>query len=401
MNIIQNELNDILKEPWIPRPTARDGINNIVLQFFILLTLLMVIYWDFHQLNQSVTLSYLAVKGLIVSVYLISIVATYFKKAVNFWPILDMAMMLLYGFYGMIMIHFTYCFSFWEVYLIISIFFNFSRKVYIILMTAGIITNYYAILLAQEPNYVKEGMSFKPDMLAGTYIVFVLSFIIFFVVTKKKQALYEMQERFANIGRQSSFVFHEIKKPINRLINSSPIQDHDLKRINNIILNVELMLNNSEVFAHSFKHFEVENLYKEIKKNFSDFFELYNIHFECVNNSTGPIFANEDLMYQVLSNLTVNAIEAISLAKNYHQKSETIKIVTRDLGKKVEISFKNTGPTIPKDYENKIFHPFTSSKEKQSNSGLGLSFCKNIIEGHRGVIKLINHNDGPEFVIII
>lgn len=401
MNIIQNEISDILKERWIPTPTARDGVNNLILQCFILSVVLIVIYWDFHQFNQPITPLYLAVKGMIVSVYAVSIIATYFKKAINFWPILDMLMMLVYGFYGMTMIHFTYCFSFWEIYLCISIFFNFSRKAYILLMTTGIITNYYAIALAQEPEYIKEGMSFKPDMLAATYIVFAISSIIFFVVTKKKQALYEMQERFANIGRQSSFVFHEIKKPINRLINSSPIQDQDLKRVNNIILNVELMLSNSEVFTHSFKHFEVKALYEELEKNFCDFFELYNIHFEYINNSTTPLFANEDLIYQVLNNLTVNAIESISQSTKYNEKSETIKIISRNIGKKVEISFKNTGAPIPKEYENKIFTPFVSSKEKQSNSGLGLSFCKNIVEGHLGEIKLINHKDGPEFVITI
>lgn len=401
LNFIKDEIKDLLNESWIPKATSQDIKVNIILQSFILCIVLGVIYWDFHQFNLVITPLYAAVKILVVTTLTLSIIMTYFKVHVNLWPILDMLVMLIYGFYGMIMVHFTYCFSFWEVYLTMSIFFKFSRKTYILLMATGITLNYYGILLSAEPEYIKDGMSFKPDMTAATFIVYILSIVIYFVATKKKQALYEMQERFANIGKQSSYVFHEIKKPINRLINSSPIHDQDLKRVNNIILNVELMLSNSEVFTHSFKPFLLENIFIEIKKDFSDFFEIYNIHFEYTDHNTKELMANEGLIYQVFNNLTTNAIEAISQNKPLAEKSEMIKVTTRNVGKKIEISFKNTGPVIPHEIQSKIFNPFVSTKEKDSNSGLGLSFCKNIIEGHLGEIELINHKDGPEFVITI
>ncbi len=401
LNSFKNQINEIVNEAWIPKSTSQDIKANIILQILILAIVLGVIFWDFQQFGLEITPLYIAVKSLVVVTLAVSIFMTYFKIYVNLWPILDMFVMLIYGFYGMVMIHFTYCFSFWEVYLTISIFFNFSRKIYILLMATGITLNYYGILLSAEPEYVKTGMSLKPDITAGTFIVYILSVAIYFVVTKKKQALYDMQERFANIGKQSSYVFHEIKKPINRLINSSPIHDQDLKRVNNIILNVELMLSHSEVFSHSFRPFKLKDIFYEIEKDFRDFFEIYNIQFAFIDHDSKDLMANEDLIYQVFNNLTTNAVEAISQNRLNNKMTDMIKVTAKNSGKKVEISFKNTGPTVPSDIQHKIFNPFISTKEKESNSGLGLSFCKNIIEGHLGEIRLVNHKDGPEFIITL
>lgn len=398
---IKDEINEIVKEAWIPKTTPQDIKVNIILQSLFLSIVLAVIYWDFHQFGLEITPLYIAVKALVVGTLVLSIIMTYVKLYVNLWPILDMVVLYIYAFYGMSMVHFTYCFSFWEIYLTISIFFKFSRKVYVLLMATGITLNYYGILLSAEPIYIKDGMSFKPDMTVATLIIYILSVAIYFVVTKKRQALYEMQERFANIGKQSSYIFHEIKKPINRLINSSPIDDQDLKRVNNIILNVELMLRNSEVFSHSFRAFKLETILNQIERDFKDFFEIYDIQFEHINHRGEELNANEDLIYQVFNNLTTNAVEAISQNRSVSKKSEKITITTRNLGKKIEISFKNTGPSIPADIHHKIFNPFVSTKEKTSNSGLGLSFCKSIIEGHLGEIKLVNHQDGPEFIMTL
>lgn len=399
--IIKDEINEIIKEAWIPKTTPQDIKVNIILQSLFLSIVLAVIYWDSHQFGLKITLMYVAVKSLVVGTLALSIVMTYVKKYVNLWPVLDMLALLIYAFYGMTMIDFTYCFSFWEAYLTMSIFFKFSRKIYILLMGTGITLNYYGILLSAEPNYIKEGMSFKPDMTVATLIIYLISVAIYFVVTNRRQALYEMQERFANIGKQSSYIFHEIKKPINRLMNSAPIDDQDLKRVNNIILNVELMLRNSEVFGHSFRPFKLQNIFNEIEKDFKDFFEAYNIQFEYIDHDTSELIANEDLIYQVFNNLTTNAVEAISQSRSLNKKSERITITTRNSGQKLEISFKNTGSSIPEDMNHKIFNPFVSTKEKTSNSGLGLSFCKSIVEGHLGEIKLVNHQDGPEFIMTL
>jgi signal transduction histidine kinase len=68
---------------------------------------------------------------------------------------------------------------------------------------------------------------------------------------------------------------------------------------------------------------------------------------------------------------------------------------------KILISFKNTGSKISSEISDKIFSAFYTTKKSSTNNGLGLSFCKTIIEAHNGKIILSNHKSGPEFNITI
>lgn len=51
------------------------------------------------------------------------------------------------------------------------------------------------------------------------------------------------------------------------------------------------------------------------------------------------------------------------------------------------IKIEDSGIIIPKEVLLKIFEPLFTTK--QEGTGLGLSSCKNIIEQHRGTIKVI------------
>ena len=60
----------------------------------------------------------------------------------------------------------------------------------------------------------------------------------------------------------------------------------------------------------------------------------------------------------------------------------------------------DTGSGIPEEKLKNIFRPFQSSKSK--GMGLGLSFCKNTVESHGGIIKVESKvGQGTKFIIII
>lgn len=91
---------------------------------------------------------------------------------------------------------------------------------------------------------------------------------------------------------------------------------------------------------------------------------------------------------QVLMNLILNAREAI-LPQN-----GILSIRARDAARAVQIEVADSGCGIePADLE-KIFEPFFTTKEdknsssKNSCSGLGLAFCKKIIDEHGGEISV-------------
>jgi signal transduction histidine kinase len=96
---------------------------------------------------------------------------------------------------------------------------------------------------------------------------------------------------------------------------------------------------------------------------------------------------------QVIMNLVLNAYQAIE------QKGK-IHISTRQAENEALISIADDGPGIPEDKLDKIFLPFFSTKEKEINSGLGLSICHNIIKNHHGKIDVRSIlGSGTEFVI--
>jgi signal transduction histidine kinase len=221
------------------------------------------------------------------------------------------------------------------------------------------------------------------------------------LVTKKRDEIFELQEKFALIGKQSSYVFHEIKKQINRLLSSSKDIDTDIHLISNILLNIELMLKNPESFKESFNHFKLNLLFLRLESEFTDYFTEYNIKFVYPTHDC-DLHANEGLIYQVFKNLIVNAIEAIIANKiSDESQSITINYLEKNNENKISLIFANTGSQISKLNHENIFNPFYSTKNNGKNNGLGLSFCKNIIEGHQGTIEFKPGKSGPEFLITI
>ncbi len=89
------------------------------------------------------------------------------------------------------------------------------------------------------------------------------------------------------------------------------------------------------------------------------------------------VLADENKLVQALVNLCINAIHAMP-------DGGTLKLSTRDVGDKVEITVADTGVGIAEDDIDKIFLPFFTKKE--SGLGFGLSIVQRIIEDHDGQI---------------
>ena len=90
---------------------------------------------------------------------------------------------------------------------------------------------------------------------------------------------------------------------------------------------------------------------------------------------------------RVLMNLLGNAAHHTSRGGNI-----SVTAAGEPDGKAVRISISDTGEGIPKEYHRKIFDKFVqvepSKSRKRLSSGLGLTFCKLVIEAHGGEIRV-------------
>jgi len=100
-----------------------------------------------------------------------------------------------------------------------------------------------------------------------------------------------------------------------------------------------------------------------------------------------PVFkANGSQINQVLLNLVVNAVHAIRVKSMNTTGNITIK--TSYSEGLIYCSISNDGETIPKELLQKIFNPFFTTKPIGQGTGLGLSIAYDIINAHKGEIKV-------------
>ncbi len=93
------------------------------------------------------------------------------------------------------------------------------------------------------------------------------------------------------------------------------------------------------------------------------------------------IEANEELLKQVWINLVDNAIK---FANEYG----TLGIKITNYGRVYSVEVRNTGSTIPRENQDKIFNKFYQGDESHASfgNGIGLAVVKKIVEMHHGVV---------------
>jgi len=101
-------------------------------------------------------------------------------------------------------------------------------------------------------------------------------------------------------------------------------------------------------------------------------------------------------LHQVIVNLITNAHHAMRDAP----PPRRLTLTTRADPARVRLEVADTGPGIPHDVQRRIFEPFFTTKPPGVGTGLGLSLCQGIVEGHGGSIRAeSNPPTGAVFLI--
>ena len=176
------------------------------------------------------------------------------------------------------------------------------------------------------------------------------------IVTKEKKAVFENLEKgLYTITERGKGLIHFV--------------DNYRKFSKNVSLN-RREFNISNLFERTI------TLFKHNPENENVCFVVKEIHKEL------KIYADVELIEQVLINLTLNAIAACRAKYN----PEIIFLATKNQVGGVIIRVVDNGVGIPLEIQDQIFTPFFTTKE--NGSGIGLSFSRQIMNFHGGSINI-------------
>jgi len=100
-----------------------------------------------------------------------------------------------------------------------------------------------------------------------------------------------------------------------------------------------------------------------------------------------------DQIKQVILDLVMNALQAMP-------EGGEVTISARVEGSTVELSVTDEGEGIPEDLFDRIFEPYFTTRE--SGTGLGLAVVRQIVERHRGEIRVRNNDErGATFTVCL
>jgi len=107
--------------------------------------------------------------------------------------------------------------------------------------------------------------------------------------------------------------------------------------------------------------------------------------------SREPVAADAELLHRALSNLVLNAMDAMP-------HGGTLTLRTRDASDRVRIEIADTGVGLSREECDRLFTPYYTSK--QHGTGLGLAIVQSVISDHGGTISVQSQPErGTTFVV--
>ena len=175
-----------------------------------------------------------------------------------------------------------------------------------------------------------------------------------------------------------------------------------LSKLINALLDYSLM--DAEKMVLTIKPFNLKLLSKQIVVNLGSELERRNLQFQIDMPDNLPlVVGDKEKIYQVLENLTINAIKFTEAGGRITVHAHTIEDLNTSC---VSIRVSDTGVGIPEPALPRIFDRFyqvdASSKRKYGGMGLGLAIAKSIVEAHKGKVSVeskVGH--GTTFTVVL
>jgi signal transduction histidine kinase len=121
--------------------------------------------------------------------------------------------------------------------------------------------------------------------------------------------------------------------------------------------------------------------------------------------AVGRVAAFPQDLSRVFLNIVNNACFAAFEARKSRGQgfAPAVRVQTRDLGHRVEVRIRDNGRGIPEAIRDKVFNPFFTTKPTGVGTGLGLSISYDIVvQGHQGEIRVeSDEGEFAEFIVTL
>lgn len=228
---------------------------------------------------------------------------------------------------------------------------------------------------------------------------------------EESKAVTQQLEHRAVLGDYTAAFAHDVRNPINNistglqllsatLEENDPNQDTinrmqgDCTRLNHLM---ESFLAFSRPLELKFEPFDVEPFLKRIIDRWQPRMARVNVKpMLNVDKNIKRIVGDPRSLENVFTNLISNALEAMT------ETGDTLAmkaIMVKEINgyPNVEISVSDNGPGIPADVKERIFEPFVTTRKM--GTGLGLAITKQIVNAHKGSIKVDSFPGGTVFTV--
>ncbi|MBN1997616.1 PAS domain S-box protein [candidate division KSB1 bacterium] len=219
-------------------------------------------------------------------------------------------------------------------------------------------------------------------------------------ITELKQAHNQLvqTEKQATLGIIAGSIGHELNNLVGGiLVQAKLLQSHYenpdrvretnelfLMNLEKIALHAKNLLSLSRPTKPSFEILDLNQVLTETTSTLvlSGILKYFKIEYD-LTNKTAYVYGDRHFLEQVFRNLEINAAHAM------HQKGTlTLRTLINDKNRHFECIFQDTGAGIPEEIREKIFQPFFTTKSSGEGTGLGLPIVKNIIEQHKGYVRI-------------
>lgn len=222
-------------------------------------------------------------------------------------------------------------------------------------------------------------------------------------------------EKMASLGRLTAGIAHEIKNPLNFVINFSNISmelvdeysistDTEEKKelLKDIKSNIEKIFQHGtradKIMQNMLQHSRTgtgQRKPTDINKLCDDYLDFAyqsmranNSNYKCtiiksLQKDIPDIIVEPQDMSRVILNLLNNAMYAVM-----QEDDPIVEVITTKENNTVKVQIRDNGKGISAEIKRKIFEPFFTTKPTGEGTGLGLSICYDIVVAHNGSLTV-------------